>query len=241
MNPIKILIVEDTLTMAEYLHGMLNQMGYEISGIASDLASAEGYLKQGKSDLVLIDINLNKQESGIDLAHLINQVYGLPFIYITSRADQHTVQQAKKTLPQGYLVKPFKKEDLYTSIEVAIINFNKYYLSFDGNTSPIRRDYLFVKDGHLHQKIKTQEVCWIKADRNYIDIHTLKKKYSIRSTIKNLMEKLPGNRFIRPHKSYLVNIEHISAAESTCLHVGKKTIPIGRAYQNEIKQHLSIQ
>ena len=115
----KILIVEDQLIITMDLEYMLEELGYEVCGICTTYEDAVSAIKVGQPDLLLVDIILSGQKTGIDLAHEINQTYRIPFIFLTSHADRSTIEAAKSTKPAGYIVKPFNRNDVYASIEIA--------------------------------------------------------------------------------------------------------------------------
>ena len=117
------LIVEDEMVVARHLATILKKVGYGVCHTVTNVADALSILEQGDSDVVLIDIMLNGERDGIDLAHELRAGYQLPFLFITSHADPATVERAKATHPNGYLVKPFTPEEVYAATEIALINF----------------------------------------------------------------------------------------------------------------------
>ncbi|HHH55334.1 MAG TPA: response regulator, partial [Bacteroidetes bacterium] len=102
MNKLKILIVEDEALIAKDIEFSLNQLEYSIVGIAYNSTMALDMIHNRKPDLVLLDIELNSDLSGIDIANILNEKYKIPFIYLTSYADPSTIDSVKKTLPFGY-------------------------------------------------------------------------------------------------------------------------------------------
>ena len=123
MNSFKILIVEDETVIAKDLRFSLIDMGYSVTGIVSSYDEAIESLNKDKPDALLIDITLRGQKTGIDLGRLLLEKDEIPFIYLTSHSDKLTIEQAKTTRPSGYLVKPFKKENVYSTLEIALNNF----------------------------------------------------------------------------------------------------------------------
>lgn len=117
------LIVEDEMVVARHLATILKKVGYGVCHTVTNVGDALSILEEGHPDVVLIDIMLNGERDGIDLAHELRTRYHLPFLFITSHADPTTVERAKATHPNGYLVKPFTPEEVYAATEVAIINY----------------------------------------------------------------------------------------------------------------------
>ena len=122
MSKYKILIVEDEPAIAENISLYLNNFDFEVSGIAYDSEDAFEQLQANTPDAVILDINLDSDKDGIDIASHINQQYGIPFLFLTAYADARTVDRAKQVLPAGYIVKPFNDSTLLASLQIAISN-----------------------------------------------------------------------------------------------------------------------
>jgi DNA-binding NarL/FixJ family response regulator len=118
----RILIVEDEPLIAEDIAGYLMEADFEIAGMAHDAEEALQLLEVTNPDGVLLDINLGDGMDGIGLAKIIREKYGFPFVYLTSHSDKATLERAKRTIPAGYLLKPFNGNDLMISLEIAIFN-----------------------------------------------------------------------------------------------------------------------
>lgn len=114
----RILVVEDEIVIADDLCMILKKIGYE--PLEPALTYKEALIKLNEPiDLVILDIQLKGTKTGLDIGHHIKTNYDLPFIYLTSFSDQKTIASATKTLPFAYLIKPFKKEDIMSAIEIA--------------------------------------------------------------------------------------------------------------------------
>jgi PAS domain S-box-containing protein len=121
-NP-KILIVEDDKTSALMLRQMLEKYGYII--LASVATGEEAIVQSEKlqPDIILMDINLAGDKDGIETADIIYKKQGIPFLYLTVSTDDKTISRAKATTPYGYILKPYDKNMLYASIEMAIYKY----------------------------------------------------------------------------------------------------------------------
>ena len=122
MKKFNILIVEDDIMICQDLREQLELMNYNISGVAYDFDRALLQLSNNLPDLVLLDINLGSGKDGIDLAHVINKTYRIPFIFLTSYANHSVVSRAKECRPSGYIVKPFTEKDIFANVEIALFN-----------------------------------------------------------------------------------------------------------------------
>ena len=242
-QPIKILIVEDNVIIADDMQSMLEEIGYEIVDNVIVYEQAVEVLKSQEVDLVLIDIILASDKTGIDLGKHIRDNYNIPFIFVTSNSDRATVENAKTVKPNGYLVKPFEQQDLYTSIEIALSNFE-----YEGKSAPaevaspaekmgpnsVLKDSIFVKKQHLYYRIPFGDIQFIKADNVYLEVNTIDKKFLVRSPLKDYLEKLPRNKFYRAHKSYIVNVDHIDAVNSKDIMINNTLIPISKDFKEFI-------
>lgn len=115
---IKVLIVEDEFITAHALRLLLEQAGYRVIGIAPSVVEAMRYLKRHSPDIVLLDIRLEGKQSGIDLARKLKED-GVAFLYISANSSQKVLEEAKKTEPYGFLVKPYREKDVLVALEIA--------------------------------------------------------------------------------------------------------------------------
>lgn len=243
-QPIRILIVEDNVIIADDMQSMLEEIGYEIVDNVIVYEQAERVLKAEQVDLVLIDIILASDKTGIDLGKHIRENYDIPFIFVTSNSDRATVENAKTVKPNGYLVKPFEQQDLYTSIEIALSNFTygAGKTAAEGSmgdedvplSNSVLKDSIFVKKQHLYYRIQFGDIQFIKADNVYLEVNTVDKKFLVRSPLKDYLEKLPKKKFYRAHKSYIVNVDHIDAINSKDVMINNNLIPISKDFKEFI-------
>jgi two-component SAPR family response regulator len=119
----KILIVEDEIIIADSIKRYLTKMGHEIIGIAISYKQALDILGNIKPDIVLLDIHLNGRKTGIDLANYIKTNLHIPYIYLSAQVSSDIFHAAKLSRPSGFISKPIQKENLYTTIEIALYNY----------------------------------------------------------------------------------------------------------------------
>ncbi|MEO9872684.1 LytR/AlgR family response regulator transcription factor [Ekhidna sp.] len=243
MNKVRILIVEDELIIAEDMKDILKDLGYSVVGITGQEDEAKRMLIATEPDLAILDITLGKNQSGLEIADFINQNVFIPFVFCTSYADKNTVTKAKDLHPNGYLIKPFNKDDLYSAIEVALSNFSLKPESEDKGYQDVKnlimKDSLFIKEGSVYQKVTFPEIMWVSPEGNYSIIH-LKgdSKFVVRMPLKDFHAQLPKDRFFRTHRSYIVNVEQISAINSNNVFVDGNEIPLGKSFRDVLLSQL---
>jgi formate hydrogenlyase transcriptional activator len=113
-----ILIVEDEFLIANNLQRILTKAGYQVTGLAKSVAEARLLLTQALPDILLLDIFLKGEETGIDLAHWLNEQH-IPFVFLSANLSDSVLEAAKVTHPFGFLNKPFRTKDVLTTLEIA--------------------------------------------------------------------------------------------------------------------------
>jgi two-component system response regulator LytT len=233
MDSFRILIVEDESLVALDMVDILTRLGYRVLPTAMSYADAITVLDREKPDLVLVDINLSGSQTGVDLARLLRHQYQVPFIFITSHSDKHTVEQAAATQPNGYLVKPFDESDLYTSIEVALASAaGKTPEEFQQSSARIL-DSIFIKTDRNFVKVRIEEILWLEAEHNYLFVVTEKSRFIVRSSFREFVSNLPAECFFQVHKSYMVNLQKIESFSHTEVVINGKEIPLSRNFKDD--------
>lgn len=118
----KILVVEDELIVARDIKKTLERNGFKVMGVARSTDKAMQIIEEGNPTLVLVDIFLKGDLTGIDLAHELNKK-GIPFIYISANSNKAVLEAAKATNPYGFIVKPFREKDLLVTMDIARYRF----------------------------------------------------------------------------------------------------------------------
>ncbi len=249
MSKINILVVEDEGIVAKDIQNSLRRLGYNVPVTVSSGEEAIIAAEQQHPDLVMMDIMLKGELSGIEAADQIRQRFDIPVIYLTAYADESTLAKAKVTEPYGYIIKPFKEIDLHTTIEMALYKHGKesevrkerdLYSSIvlDKNIS----DCIFVKSNSRLVKVKTADIMYVEALKDYVIIHAVGAKYTVHSTMKDMQKSLSEKDFIRVHRSYIVRADKIAAIDypNLVMEDDKKLIPIGGSYKDELNSRLKF-
>ena len=113
----KLLIVEDEFIIAQDIQNIVRQLGYAVMGTAKSAQEALTIIEQELPDLILLDIKIHGSFSGIDLAYIVETQYEIPYLYITSYADDETLKMINASKAIGYILKPFKKDDIARALQ----------------------------------------------------------------------------------------------------------------------------
>jgi CheY-like chemotaxis protein len=120
MEKAKLLVVEDEPVVAMDIQASLEDMGYAVTSLAASGTQAIEEAERDRPDLVLMDILLKEDMTGIEAAHYISTKFDIPIIYLTANSDTETLEKAKVAEPFGYLIKPFNNQELRANIEMAL-------------------------------------------------------------------------------------------------------------------------
>ena len=244
MPGIKILLVEDDWIIAKEISYSLQDLGFEIAGTFDNGEEALKSIEELKPDIVLLDIHLVGNMTGIDIGRHLKQDHNIPFIFLTALADLDTIDKAKLVDPYAYLVKPVNTQSLYSTIEIALHNASRKKpellplpplmenLSMD--------DGIFVKANRRLEKILLHDILWVEAHDIYAMIYTLTGKYLLNSSLKIIEEKFPTIKFIRVHRSYIINLDKVNAIEENDLIINDHHIPVGKTYKENLMKRLSF-
>ncbi len=215
----KILIVEDDVIIAEYISEILQEEHFNTIKMAHDLELALYEMEQFKPDIILMDINLSGKNTGIELSKAKNN--NATVIFITGQQDYTLMSEALKTNPDAYLTKPLKRVDLLASINLAM--FKKQSQTFQ------------FKDGYDIISLDFNDIKYIVADGNYINIQTILKRYTIRKSLNTIAEVLPSEIFKQTHRSYIVNTNKVQRVSTNYVIINDVEIPLSRSFSKSFK------
>ncbi len=247
MKKVEVLVVEDESIVAKDIQQSLEKLGYKVLGNAPTGENAITLAYEKKPDIVLMDIMLKGEYTGIEAAEKIKTGLNIPVIYLTAYADDATLEKAKVTEPYGYIIKPFKEVDLHTSIEMALYKADRekevqkerdLLYSLVDNTN----EFVFVRSRTGLMKLRTRDIQYIEALKDYVVINTADTRYTIHSTMKDIEKHFSSDQFLRVHRSYIVRLDMIKKIEqgSIIMEKGKKAIPIGGSYKDALMKRIDL-
>jgi DNA-binding LytR/AlgR family response regulator len=256
---INVLIVEDESIVALDLANGLERDGYNITGIADNAEEAQQLFNDNDVDIVLMDVNIIGEKDGIDTAMEILKQKAVPIIYLTAFTDPATIDRIKQTHPAAFLSKPYNLTNVRIAIDLAVNNFavsreqqttgKIIPLDKDSNRntgSPEREmilrmnEYIFVKSNYVFVKLKLCELLYVEADNNYISIITAEKKFLLRLSLNQMLDKINYKTLVRIHRSYAVNINAIQSFNEQEVEINQQHLPIGRNYKEEFMKHFDF-
>lgn len=211
MGKLKILIVEDEFLVAADIEESLVQMGYEVQAcVASGYAAIEE-VERSLPDLILMDIRLKGDMTGIEAAKKILQKNNVPVIYLTANADLGTIEQAKVSLPYGYITKPYSEKDLRTNIEISRYKFEndmQVKMASDQFHSYFKVDsatHVVVEGTEGLLREKAENIYYIEKEGDKSKVFLRDENYVITTGIDELEGILEKYGFVRINDNCLLN------------------------------------
>jgi DNA-binding LytR/AlgR family response regulator len=242
MHQAKIGIVEDELVVASYIKSILEKLHYIVPEPCRTYEDAIDMLENEKPDLVILDIQLDGELDGVMVAEYIRKNIDIPFVFHSSNSDDATLERVKKVRPNAFLTKPFQKKDLVISVELALSNFSKQPIAKSDNDTDnyLIKDSFFIKDTQYFHKIKFDEVLYLESDGAYVTLFTEKKKYLVRGSISQYLEKMNSKKFFRVHRSYAVNLDKVDIINTSFLTIKDEKIPISKNFRDDLLTLMNI-
>jgi DNA-binding LytR/AlgR family response regulator len=226
LKSLNIYIVEDEPLIVSTIEVALRKQGFYALGNTDNFKSAIKDIERLNPDLVLIDIQLEGRKDGVDLALELDKIQQ-PYLFLSSQTDPSTIDRVKQTNPLGYIVKPFTENGLRTNIELAWHNYKDSHQHF-----------LTLKhEGKLH-RVNENTISYLKAYDNYCYVVTTTKTYLVPHTLKHMFSRLQGNYFIKAHRSYVVNLNHILSINKNTISLKTETIPLSASKKSIVLSKL---
>jgi DNA-binding LytR/AlgR family response regulator len=195
-------------------------------GSFESATQAGEFLSRHPVDLMLLDIRMPKL-SGIDFLKKFKEP---PLIIFTTAFPDYALESYELSV-LDYLVKPISLERFKKATQRAL----DYFLLTQPQTVP---DYFFIKCNQRLEKVLFNEILYVEAMQNYCIIHTISRKLICYITLTAMTEKLPNDRFMKVHKSFIVAIQKINTTKGYKIAIGAALLPISRNLRNELMSRI---
>ena len=226
-DKLSIKIIEEFVERTESLH---------LLGSFSSAVEAVNMLNQTISDpvhLIFLDIEMPEM-SGIEFLKALNVI---PQVIIYSSQEKYALESYEYDVTD-YLLKPVQYGRFIKAVNRALERFDK-------KENPVKQSTeIFIKNNSSLVRVKFDDILWIEALENYVVLNTFKEKYTIHFTMKSIADKMPSDRFMRIHRSFIVNFSKIKVIEDNSVVIktesGNKVIPIGKSYRDKLMDDINL-
>ena len=232
----KCIVIDDEPLAVDLIVAYLNRLGdVEIVATTNDPLEALGILQTKNVDLVFLDIEM----PNITGLELVKTIRDLPQFIFTTAYPQYALDGFELNATD-YLVKPIP----FPRFVKAVSKARQLYELTQSEEKPqaIQSDFIFVKSEYENIKINTQDITYIEGLKDYIKIHMKGSAKSVLTLLSfnAILDKLSYQKFLRIHRSYIVNIDHVTSHQKNKLIVNDERLPIGDTYKNEVLKKLGI-
>lgn len=209
----------------------------ELTLVASTTNAIEALtlVQQGEVDLVFLDVQM-PELTGIQFLKIIN---GRCDVILTTAYPQYALDGYELNVVD-YLLKPIAFDRFYRSIQ-------KVLASKAAKPAPVAVapqvpdapvDFIFVKTEHKIQRVDLDDILYIEGLKDYISIFTPAERIVTLQNMKKMEDILPGNRFVRVHRSYIVALDKIASIERGRIFIQDKVIPVGDTYRDAFYKYI---
>ncbi|WP_445735777.1 LytR/AlgR family response regulator transcription factor [Mariniflexile sp.] len=207
----------------------------QLSAKFSNATLVKEYLKNNEVDLLFLDINM-PDLSGMELAKSLENP---PKIIFTTAYSDYAIE-GYKVNAVDYLLKPIEYQDFLLASTKAEVLIKKERLL----KTEIKKtgDYLFIKSGAKHIRINFNDIEYLEAQKEYVYIYLINSGEPVKTLIrlKNIEEVVPKGNFMRIHRSFIVNLNHIVTVErNRIIYSDKRFIVVSDTYLNQFKEFIS--
>lgn len=234
LKSIQCLIVDDERVAREILEDFLIKIE-TVDVVASCSSALEAFkvINTNKVDLIFLDINM-PEISGLSFAKSINK--NTKIIFTT--AYREYALEGFDLRAVDYLLKPISFDRLLQAINK--FTDENIQTTSEKSTEIIeeKSDYIFVRSDRKMVKINFSKIRYIESLSDYIKIYLVNKTVVTRETISNIEAKLPGNEFIRVHRSFIISLSKVESFTNETIEIGENEIPISRSYKKEVLNRL---
>ncbi len=209
---------------------------YEFVSRASSIDEARKDIIKFNPDIVIADIQLQDNDTGIDLAEEFSD-RSLNFIFVTAFSDENVYNQSKKFTGSKFIVKPFDiltLKGLLDDVSSSILKLS--------STLTVKEDSLFIKKNNVYEKVHLSDLTYFFSEGNYITFYCKDNKYILKYSLSKLLEIPKFNDFVRVHRSYAIHRNKLESVNfsTKLLKVDGTELPFGRTYVNEVRSLMDM-
>ncbi|HTF31697.1 MAG TPA: LytTR family DNA-binding domain-containing protein, partial [Flavitalea sp.] len=183
-------------------------------------------------DILFLDIEMPEM-TGLELTrHLGNK---RPIIVFTTSRKEYAVDAFELNVAD-YIVKPVTAPRFLQAVE----KVREIYSSNRVDFSVGEKEFVFIRDNGILKRLLIDDIFFLEAMGDYVKIFTKQTFHAIHTTLRKVEEKLPSNKFLRVHRSFIVALNKIEKIEEGVIIINNKTVPVADAYRSILNKQLNI-
>ena len=221
------IIVEDLPEASLVLEGYCRRCGaVNVIGRFPEAAGALDFLQSNEADLVFLDVEM-PGITGFDFMRRLEQT---PQVILTTSKTEYAFEAFEHRVAD-FLHKPFTYSRFLDALQRLTVRRQEQELRPES--------HLFIKvDGRL-VRLNHEEILYVESAGDYVRFVTRERKYLTHNTIKNVESRLTTSAFMKVHRSYIVNLSHVTDFQESMLHIGEAAIPVSKAHKSRLREQIS--
>ncbi|HEV7381637.1 MAG TPA: LytTR family DNA-binding domain-containing protein [Dyadobacter sp.] len=227
------LIIDDNIIARTTLKQLVKKdTSLTLAGECADAMEAYQKIMAEPVDLLLLDIEMEDM-SGIDLVKSLGPKN--PIIIFTTSKKEYAAEAFELNVAD-YITKPVTTVRFLQAIDKAkeIFKSKKQEIKTEDDS------FLFIRDSNIVRRLKIEDILYAEAMGDYVKLYTSERFYSVHSSLKDVESKLPDSRFLRVHRSFIIQVGKIDTIEGGTLIINKKMVPVADTYRAVLNQRLKI-
>jgi DNA-binding LytR/AlgR family response regulator len=223
------IIVEDLQAAADFLKKYCEKSG--IIDVQAHFLNAEDalvFLSENLVDLIFLDVEM----PGASGFELMDQLVYTPQVILTTSKTEYAYDAFQYNVTD-YLKKPFTYQRFLESIQ-------KIEKKKEEDDTTSDNNHIFIKSDGKLIRLQNDDILYIESMGDYVKFITTEKKYITHNTIKNLETKVDPLRFMKVHRSYIVNLSRIDDIQENMLYIKGTMIPISKAHKSKVMQKINV-
>lgn len=238
---IKCIIVDDEQLARQLLERYINKLsGLELVKSCKSPLEALNILQNEKVDLMFLDIQMPDLKG----TELLQSLKHKPIVIFTTAYQEYALEGYQLDVID-YMLKPISFERFLQGVnkaaeQIRLLKSSSALSKEENHQHPVKdqKKYLHLKAEHKVHKILIDEILYIEGLKEYVTFYLEAQKLIVLESLKNLEQLLPHDKFMRIHKSYIINTEKISLLYGNQVKIKDKYIPVGKSYKSEVVNKL---
>jgi two-component system LytT family response regulator len=228
---LRCIVLDDEYLAVKLLSGYVRQTGgLELVLGTTDAMEAIAAIQKGAADLIFLDVQM-PEITGIELMRITRN--SAAKVILTTAYTQYAIDGYEYDIID-YLLKPITFERFLIAVNKAKARLQPLIKQ---GPPP---DFLLIKTEYRLQKVPFSSILYLEALGDYIAFHTSQGKILSLERMKNMEEQLPQRNFLRIHKSFIINIDHINYVERGRIIINKEYLPVGETYKETVRRKLGV-
>lgn len=237
------LIVDDEALARRLLADYVSKIpALELAGTCSNALEAQEVLQHQSVDILFLDIQM-PDLTGI---HLLQSLRQQPVTIFTTAYAEYALKGYELSV-MDYLLKPISFERFFQAVTRAL-DYLAYQKEGPGKTETApdlpaeqvsSKDYIFIKSDFRINKVLFSDILFIEAYGEYVRIYTTKERIMPLLSLGKIDEMLPHPPFMRVHRSYIINLDHLHSIQGNTLYLGDREVPLSKSYREEFMKRIN--